>query len=276
MRDRVFYGIPDVLVAERSRYAGRRVAIVGSGHSALNTLLDLAELARTEPGTRITWIVRRPLAARVLGGGAADALPARGALGRDVRQLLDRGLITLVVGRVAALTRVGGGVTILDEVGATLALVDEVVAVTGFRPDLAPLRELRIDLDPGMEAPRTLAPLIDPNVHSCGTVPPHGVTELAQPEPRFYIVGMKSYGRAPTFLLLTGYEQVRSTVAALAGDWEAARDVRLVLPETGVCSSGLFAERGVADGEAAGAGCCSAAVPQVVQLTAAASGGCCG
>ena len=50
---------------------------------------------------------------------------------------------------------------------------------------------------------------------------------------------MKSYGRAPTFLLATGYEQVRSVVAALAGDWEAARDVQLDLPETGVCSSNL-------------------------------------
>ena len=48
---------------------------------------------------------------------------------------------------------------------------------------------------------------------------------------------MKSYGRAPTFLLATGYEQVRSIAAALAGDWAAARDVQLDLPETGVCSS---------------------------------------
>jgi thioredoxin reductase len=235
-RDRVFYGIPAVLGAGRSRYAGRRVAVVGSGHSALNTLLELVELASAAPGTRITWIVRRPLGARVLGGGAADALPARGALGESIRQLLARDLITLVVGRVHTLTQSGRDVTILDEAGIELALVDEVVAVTGFRPDLGLLRELRLDLDPSLEAPRALAPLIDPNVHSCGTVPPHGAAELAQPEPGFYVVGMKSYGRAPTFLLLTGYEQVRSVVAALAGDWEAARDVRLTLPATGVCS----------------------------------------
>jgi hypothetical protein len=79
--------------------------------------------------------------------------------------------------------------------------------------------------------------LIDPNVHSCGSVPPHGAEELKHPEPDFYTVGMKSYGRAPTFLLLTGYEQVRSVVAAIAGDWESARKVELVLPETGVCST---------------------------------------
>ncbi len=75
--------------------------------------------------------------------------------------------------------------------------------------------------------------------HSCGTVRPHGAEELAHPERDFYLVGMKSYGRAPTFLMLTGYEQVRSVAAAIAGDWESARDVRLELPETGVCSSGL-------------------------------------
>ena len=163
-----------MLGAQRDRYAARRVAVVGSGHSALNTLLDLVELRASAPATEIVWIVRRPLSARVFGGGVADALPARGALGQQARQLLERGMVTLVVGRIAAVARTARGVTILDEAGATLAVVDELVAVTGLRPDLTPLRELRLDLDPIMEAPRALAPLIDPNVHSCGTVPPHG------------------------------------------------------------------------------------------------------
>jgi hypothetical protein len=237
VRDRVFYAIPDVLGAQRARYAGRRVAVVGSGHSALNTLLDLARLAVVEPKTRITWIVRRPPTDRVFGGGAADALPARGALGQHARQLLERGPVRLVVGRIASVTPTAGGVAIRDGAGAVLAEVDEVVAVTGFRPDLGPSRELRLDLDPIMEAPRALAPLIDPNLHSCGTVPPHGAEELAQLEPGFYIAGMKSYGRAPTFLMLTGYEQVRSIVCALTGDLEGARRVELTLPATGVCSA---------------------------------------
>jgi hypothetical protein len=99
------------------------------------------------------------------------------------------------------------------------------------------LSELRLGLDATVESPTALAPLIDPNVHSCGTVPPHGAEELRHPEADFYVVGMKSYGRAPTFLMLTGYEQVRSVVAALTGDVEAARRVELTLPETGVCSA---------------------------------------
>ncbi|MDA1307756.1 MAG: FAD-dependent oxidoreductase, partial [Acidobacteria bacterium] len=79
--------------------------------------------------------------------------------------------------------------------------------------------------------------LIDPNEHSCGTVRPHGARELAHPEPGFYVIGSKSYGRAPTFLLATGYEQARSVAAMLAGDHEAALRVELDLPETGVCNS---------------------------------------
>lgn len=122
--------------------------------------------------------------------------------------------------------------------GQSTALeVKRIVVATGFRPDLAPLRELRLALDPVVEAPIALAPLIDPNLHSCGTVPPHGFAELEHPDAGFYIAGMKSYGRAPTFLMATGYEQARSIVAPIAGDLAAARDVRLVLPETGVCSS---------------------------------------
>ena len=104
------------------------------------------------------------------------------------------------------------------------------------------LAELRLGLDPALDCPIALAPLIDPNEHSCGTVRPHGARELAHPEPGFYITGMKAYGRAPTFLTLTGYEQVRSIVACIAGDKEAAERVELVLPETGVCSRSPIAE----------------------------------
>jgi hypothetical protein len=123
----------------------------------------------------------------------------------------------------------------VEPCAAVLALGIQIVA-TGFRPDLDFVRELRIQLDPAIECPVALAPLIDPNEHSCGTVRPHGARELAQAEPGFYFAGMKSYGRAPTFLMITGYEQVRSIAADIAGDREAADRVELVLPETGVCN----------------------------------------
>src|SRR5699024_4346353 len=114
---------------------------------------------------------------------------------------------------------------------------DRIIAATGFRPELSMLSELRLNLEESGEAPRQLGPLSDPEVHSCGTVSAHGEKILAHPEKNFYIVGMKSYGRAPTFLMATGYEQVRSIAAALSGDSQAADRVELELPETGVCST---------------------------------------
>jgi thioredoxin reductase len=246
LADRIFYGIPDVLATHRGRYAGRRVLVVGSGHSAFNVLLDLAALAEHEPATRIVWAIRRPTIDGVFGGGAKDQLEERGRLGSRVRELVRRRVLEIVPAfSISSLERTRQGVVARSDTRA-LVPVDEVIATTGFRPDVSMLRELRLALDPIVESPAILAPLIDPNVHSCGSVPPHGVEELRHPEKDFYIVGMKSYGRAPTFLMLTGYEQVRSVACALTGDLEGARDVQLVLPETGVCSLDTVAAEGAA------------------------------
>jgi len=258
--DFIRYGIPDVLGAEQDRYASRRILVVGSGHSALNALLDLATLAGDYPDTRVVWAIRRPSPGQLLGGAREDQLAERGKLGSRVKALLDDGRIELVRDfRLDRITVTGDGIVASDGERA-LPAVDEVVAATGFRPDWSMLAELRLDLDPAVESPRALAPLIDPNVHSCGTVPPHGAEELKQPDANLFVIGMKSYGRAPTFLMLTGYEQARSVVSAIAGDWESARRVELVLPETGVCST---------DRDDAGGGCCGtvAALPIVKGLT---------
>ena len=238
--DRIFYGIPDVTGLHRARYAGRRVLVVGSGHSAFNALLDLVELAKEEPGTAITWAIRRTGLDNLFGGGSKDALSARGALGDRVREIVESGRVRLVAGlRVLEVRSTEGGLVVVGD-REVLPPVDEIVVATGFRPDLSLASELRLALDDAVESPTALAPLIDPNVHSCGTVRPHGASELKHPEKDFYVVGMKSYGRAPTFLLLTGYEQVRSVICALTGDWQGAREVRLKLPETGVCSLPSF------------------------------------
>ena len=97
-RERIAYGIPDVLGVDRDRYAGRSVLVVGSGHSAFNVVLDLAELARAERATTITWAVRRREIGDMYGGGAADALPARAGLGSRLHALVDSGRIRLVTG----------------------------------------------------------------------------------------------------------------------------------------------------------------------------------
>jgi cation diffusion facilitator CzcD-associated flavoprotein CzcO len=243
---RLRYGMPDVLGADRAAYAGRRVLVVGSGHSAAGTLIDLAALQETAPGTRVTWALRtRDHLAHVYGGGANDQLAARGALGTRLRRLVEGGAFGIVAPFAVDTIEeaADGALRVSGEAGDAQRTLeaDAVIVATGLKPDLGVLAELRTDLDPALDCPRALAPLIDPNLHSCGTVRPHGAAELAQPEPGLFLIGMKSYGRAPTFLLATGHEQARSVAAYLAGDIEAARRVELELPETGVCSGPALA-----------------------------------
>lgn len=239
--EKIYYGIPDVLGAHRSRYAGQRTLVVGAGHSAANTLLALAELAHTAPSTQLMWAVRSAHPTRVFGGGQADGLPARGALGAALKTLRDEGRMTLVTGlRITQIEQDGDTLTVtgLTPEGRPHSVehVQQIIVATGQRPNLQMSSELRLHVDPALESSAALAPLIDPNLHSCGTVRPHGHRELAHPEAGYYTVGVKSYGRAPAFLMTTGYEQVRSVVAAIAGDLAAADRVELNLPATGVCS----------------------------------------
>jgi thioredoxin reductase len=253
-RAHISYGMPDILGAARERFVGRKVLVVGAGHSAAGNLLSLATLADQAPGTRIAWAVRGTDLRRLFGGGENDGLPARGELGTRLRALVDAGRLEVHLGfGIREIARTPRGLRIVPEDASRGAIegVDEIVAATGSRPDLSLARELRLRLDPWLESTDALAPLIDPNVHSCGTVRPHGHRELTHPEPGFYAIGAKSYGRAPNFLMATGYEQARSVVAALAGDLAAADDVQLELPETGVCSADL-----AGPDQSGGAGAC--------------------
>ncbi|TIP28517.1 MAG: FAD-dependent oxidoreductase [Mesorhizobium sp.] len=265
--DRIAYGIPDVLGRDRRLYAGRTTLVVGAGHSAANALLELDRLAQTEPGTSARWVTRSTDLVRIYGGGDADALPARGELGSDVRQLAESGRVRLVTGfAIVAIRKVDGRLVVEGQTKdglRRLGPVDRIIAATGQRPDLSLTRELRLDLDPWLEGVKALGPLIDPNEHSCGDVPPHGHRELSHPEPDFYTVGVKSYGRAPTFLLLTGYEHVRSVAAALAGDMTAADAVQLVLPKTGVCTVPVSLSG------ASSQGCCGGPAPAAVDACCA-------
>ncbi|MFD8501281.1 FAD-dependent oxidoreductase [Streptomyces sp. NPDC059687] len=276
--DRISYRVPDVKdPAVRARYAGKRTAVVGSGASAFTALAYLADLAKEEDGTHAVWILRRGIGADTYGGGEADQLPARGALGLRAKAAVENGYASAATGfRTQAVERdADGRLVLVAEDGRRLDPVDEVIVLTGFRPELSFLSEVRLGLDERLQAPTALAPLIDPNVHSCGTVYPHGVNELSHPEQDIYLVGMKSYGRAPTFLAMTGYEQVRSITAAIAGDREAAERVELTLPDSGVCGgAGLFDDPDAAQ-DSTGGGCCAA--PSTLQIgigAPASSGGC--
>lgn len=234
------YRIPDVVGNAQEDYAGKRILVVGGGHSAINSVLALLELQKAAPTTRIVWALRHNRRDKLLGGAQNDKLPSRGALGMAaVEAINSRKLELLAPFRAHQIVMQAASLLVEAQVdGQPRALeLDRIIVATGFRPDHSFLRELRIELDPTTEAPPALSPLIDPNFHSCGTVPPHGVDQLAHQEAGFFIVGSKSYGRAPTFLMATGYEQVRSVVAELAGHHDVARQVRLALPETGVCNA---------------------------------------
>jgi hypothetical protein len=266
--DRIGYGIPDLTdPVVQDRFRDRHVAVAGTGASAQNVLVGLVG-----PGgagaARVSWLVRRPGTDAAFGGGDADELRARGALGNRARDVVAAGPVDVVASfRTSAVEQDPAHpdrVRLVSTEGAEVAGVDEVVVVTGLRPDLDWLGEVRLDLDPVLSAPSRLAPLIDPNEHSCGTVEPHGADVLEQPERGLYLAGMKSYGRAPSFLALTGFEQVRSIVAAVAGDHEAAQRVELVLPDSGVCGgAGAFD-----DPSAQADGACCGTAPELVTVGA--------
>ena len=251
-------GIPAILGADQKHFENKQVAVVGSGHSALNSLLDLVGLKEEFPETQITWVVRKASVENALGGGDADQLPERGALGQRVKAMLDDGQINVLTSCFIQSASIDGELAVLkaEQKGHKLKLgpFDRIIANTGSRPSFDFLREIRYAFDPASESVPALAPLIDPNLHSCGTVRPHGERELRQPEKDFYIIGAKSYGRAPTFLMATGFEQARSVVAHLCGDHEAAKRVELDLPETGVCSSRPLTF--IINGATAGNSCC--------------------
>lgn len=240
-KNNIYYGIPNIKGENLIRYKNRNVLVVGGGHSATNVLLDLADIQKEYPNTQINWVLRKKDISAVYGGKEADALEARGALGIRIEELVNsKKLNVFTPYHILKLSKSEKGIQVEGEWNGkneTIPNIDEIISNTGSRPDLDIFREIRIDLDASLESVFDLAELIDPNVHGCGTVRPHGEQELRHPEKDFYIVGSKSYGRAPTFLMATGYEQVRSIVAYLDGDFESAKRIELDLPETGVCSS---------------------------------------
>lgn len=237
----IFYGIPNVKKDHLEKYKNKNIVVVGGGHSAINVLLDLADIQKDYPQTQLNWVLRKDTIDKVYGGKKEDALEARGALGIRIEQLVNGGKLNVYTPfHILKLTKKEDGIQIIgdhnDEIEA-INQIDQIISNTGSRPNLEMIREVRIDLDASLESVFDLAELIDPNIHSCGSVRPHGEKELRHPEKDFYIVGSKSYGRAPTFLMTTGYEQVRSVIAYLVGNKEAAERVELNLPETGVCST---------------------------------------
>lgn len=242
-RAHIYYGMPDINETDNDKYANKTTLVVGGGHSAIGSILALNSLIKKFPNTKIHWLLRKQQVSDVFGGQEADKFKARGTLGIQIEKLVKSGAIKIHTPVYIHEIEKNNGQLVINGLkhkdSFILQGIDEIISSTGSRPDFSFLREIRFDSDASIESVPKLANLIDPNIHSCGTVRPHGETELRQKEKDFYIVGMKSYGRAPTFLMTTGYEQVRSIVAFMNGDFDSAKRVELNLPETGVCSSGI-------------------------------------
>lgn len=216
LADRIVRAIPDV-TTDTAAWAGKRVLLVGSGHSAQTAAASLAALE----GTEVIWAVRSveptwgavehdPLPARAALTGEAQRLAAGGASGLDLRTGVVVDGFAVDGDRIVATLRNGN----TQEV-----VVDRVVSLTGYVGDNSVYRQLQVHECYATSAPMNLsAALLGAAAGDCLQQESYKVDVLRNPEPNFYILGAKSYGRNNQFLMRIGWEQVDQVVEALAGD----------------------------------------------------------
>ena len=229
LRDVIEYRLPDILGRDRPRYAGRHTLLIGSGYSAATNAVALADLAKLAPGTQVTWITRREGSAAAAGPVAMienDRLPERAALARAANQVASgsspgfRYLPRTVVERVSRLPSAEQfSVEMAGEHPETL-VVDEIIANVGFRPDFRLYEELQIHQCYASEGPMKLAAALSKvSGGDCLDQTSRGPQTLLSPEPNFYILGAKSYGRRSDFLFSVGLDQIREAFTII-GDRE--------------------------------------------------------
>lgn len=219
--DRITRRIPDV-DREADQWAGRRVLLVGAGKSAQTVARDLAQLVTEQPGTSVVWAVRA--ADPDWGEVPRDPLPQRQEL-VEVAQRLRSGAVPGVqvcTGVVVDALRAAepGVVVALRSVAGDMAeiVVDRIIALTGFLGDTSLYRQLQVHECYATAAPMNLSAALlgaaGDGPADCLAQASHGVDALRVPEPNFFVLGMKSYGRNSTFLLRVGYEQVDEVAGA--------------------------------------------------------------
>jgi thioredoxin reductase len=221
------YGIPDVLGADRKRYAGRRTLVIGAGHSAATSVMDLVRLKTPEPDTRILWVTRR------CGPDPVRPIDNDSLFGRQV--LTDA--VNLFAKDSMAIDWLDGHVVrqidrefddsryrvVLESVtdGRQHAeSVDRIIANVGYRPDRSLYEELQIHECYATQGPMKLAAkLLGETSADCLDQTSHGADVLRNPEPNFYILGMKSYGRNSNFLIRVGLQQIVDVFSLIEHDW---------------------------------------------------------
>jgi len=218
-RDEIEYYVPEVSEGDRRRYAGRHTMVVGAGYSAVTTLRDLQRLRGEAGETEITWCLRS--------GGEPyalipdDPLPMRREL-TEFGNAAARGEIPeieVVVGPIRELRRDAGHwrVELVESGEGTVVEVDEIVANVGYRPDMAMFRELQVHPCWATEGPIDLAASLvgAESGADCLEQTASGVEALEHPEPDFFVLGSKSYGRHSTFLLDVGFGQIEEVFEEL-------------------------------------------------------------
>lgn len=208
------------MLHERRRVlAGRRVLLLGQGHSAANAIVVLEQLVREAPTTSVVWATRAA-SLRPCVEVASDPLPERRHIVARANELGMRPPAWLRVERRAMVQSVERDRedtlrVSLSGPGERVVLADELIALTGYRPDLSFLAELSLDIAPATEGSAGLARALA-HVTDCLSVPAVAPCDLASGEQGFHLLGAKSYGRARTFLLQTGYAQLETILDGLA------------------------------------------------------------
>lgn len=224
LEGRIEYTVQDVAGGAAWLHAGRRTLLVGCGHSAGGTALALAGLARSRPGTRVLWLAggekREPYAPR-----PDDPLPERAALETQAARLLRGGggalecLRGWVVEEIREAPVSSFDVTLVRQVARRRERVERVIANVGYLPDRSLYEELQVHECYATQGPMKLsAALLGASSADCLAQESHGVDALRSPEPDFYILGAKSYGRNPSFLIRLGLTQIRDLFQAIEGD----------------------------------------------------------
>ena len=216
--DRIERFLP-AIEADAGAWAGRTILLTGAGHSAQTAARELALFARDAPGTRVVWAVRNP--DPDWGAVDDDPLPERAALNAIAAQLA-AGASDAVQVRAGCVTEAlharGDRIIVTLRNGALEEVeVDRILALNGGVGDHGLYRQLQVHECYATSGPMSLAAALlgEPAGGDCLAVGAHGPETLRNPEPGFFILGAKSYGRNSRFLLRAGWQQVDDVFGSL-------------------------------------------------------------
>jgi thioredoxin reductase len=210
----IHYGLPDIGAVDREKFAGSHTLVVGSGYSAATNVIAIAALARENSATRITWVTRGENQDSPIKQIEEDRLAARAALTEEANQLAADSDSCVEHFAATSVERITGAVEEFEVqlIGehADKILVDQIIANVGYRPDQGIYSELQVHSCYATDGPMKLAAaMLGKSSVDCLDQITTGPEALFNPEPNFYILGAKSYGRNSNFLIAAGHAQIR-------------------------------------------------------------------